>query len=60
MVIFIVVALVSIAIGAFLNLSSIERPEFYKIINVIFIPLGTVILLIYIGLSMKFGKVGEF
>lgn len=58
--IFVVVALVSIAIGTFLNLSGIERPEFYKIINAIFIPLGTVILLISIGLGMKFGKVRNY
>lgn len=58
--IFVVVALVSIAIGAFLNLSGIERPEFYTIINAIFIPLGTVILLISIGLGMKFGKVKNY
>ena len=58
--IFVVVALVSMAIGTFLNLSGIERPEFYKIINAIFIPLGTVILLISIGLGMKFGKVRNY
>jgi len=58
--IFVVVALVSMAIGAFLNLSGIERPEFYKTINAIFIPLGTVILLISIGLGMKFGKVRNY
>ena len=58
--IFVVVALVSIAIGTFLNLSGIERPEFYKIITAIFIPLGTLILLISIGLGMKFGKVRNY
>jgi len=58
--IFVVVALVSIAIETFLNLSGIERPEFYKIINAIFIPVGTVILLISIGLGMKFGKVRNY
>jgi len=58
--IFVVVALVSMAIGIFLNLSGIERPEFYKTISAIFIPLGTVILLISIGLGMKFGKVRNY
>ena len=58
--IFVVVAIASMAIGLFLNLSGIERPEFYKIINAIFIPLGTVILLISIGLGMKFGKVRNY
>jgi len=41
-------------------LSGIERPEFYKIITAIFIPLGTLILLISIGLGMKFGKVRNY
>ena len=58
--IFVIVALISIAIGAFLNLSGIERPAFYKTINAIFIPGGTVILLASIGLAMKFGKVKNY
>lgn len=58
--IFVVVALISIAIGIFLNLSGIERPVFYKTINAIFIPAGTVILLVSIGLAMKFGKVKNY
>lgn len=58
--IFVVVALASMAIGTFLNLSGIERPEFFKSINAIFIPLGTIILLISIGLGMKFGKVRNY
>jgi len=51
--IFVVVALISIIIGTFLNLSGIERPIFYKTINAIFIPVGTIILLVSIGLAMK-------
>lgn len=58
--IFVVVALISIIIGTFLNLSGIERPVFYKTINAIFIPAGTVILLVSIGLAMKFGKVKNY
>ncbi|GAH93183.1 unnamed protein product, partial [marine sediment metagenome] len=58
--IFVIVALISIAIGIFLNLSGIERPVFYKTINAIFIPAGTVILLVSIGLAMKFGKVKNY
>ena len=58
--IFVIVALASITIGAFFNLSGIERPEFYKNINAIFIPGGTVILLISIGLAMKFRKVKKY
>jgi predicted permease len=58
--IFVIVALASITIGAFFNLSGIERPEFYKTINAIFIPGGTIILLISIGLAVKFRKVKKY
>jgi len=58
--IFVIVALISIAIGILLNLSGIERPVFCKTINAIFIPVGTVILLVSIGLAMKFGKVKNY
>jgi predicted permease len=58
--IFVTVALISIAIGVFLNLSGIERPVFYKTINAIFIPGGTVILLVSVGLAMKFGKTKNY
>lgn len=58
--IFVIVALISIVIGIFLNLSGIERPVFYKTINAIFIPVGTVILLVSIGIAMKFGRVKNY
>lgn len=58
--IFVIVALISIAIGVSFNLSGIERPVFYKTINAIFIPGGTVILLVSIGLAMKFGKAKNY
>ena len=58
--IFVIVALISIIIGVFLNLSGIERPEFYKTINAIFIPGGTAILLVSIGLAMKLGKAKNY
>lgn len=58
--VFLVVGLASILIGIFLNLSGIERPAFYKTINAIFIPSGTVILLASIGLAMKFRKVRDY
>ena len=58
--IFVIVALISIVIGTFFNLSGIQRPIFYKSINAIFIPTGTAILLASIGLAMKFGKVRNY
>ena len=57
---FILVALASIAIGALLNLSGIPRPPFFKIINSIFIPIGTTLLLVSIGLAMRFRSVSHY
>jgi predicted permease len=54
---FILVALSSIIIGGVLNLSDLPRPDFFSIINAIFIPLGTGLLLISIGLAMRFDSV---
>ena len=57
---FILVALASIAIGALLNLSGIPRPAYFKIINSIFIPVGTTLLLVSIGLAMRFRSVSNY
>ena len=51
---FILVALSSIFFGGVLNLSDLPRPDIFGIINAIFIPLGTGLLLVSIGLSMRF------
>lgn len=57
---FILVALASIAIGALLNLSGIPRPEYFKVVNSVFIPVGTTLLLVSIGLAMKFRSVRNY
>lgn len=57
---FILVALASIAIGATLNLSGIPRPAYFKIINSVFIPVGTTLLLVSIGLAMRFRSVRNY
>jgi hypothetical protein len=54
---FILVALSSILLGGVLNLSGVGRPEGFRWINAVFIPLGTGLLLVSIGLAMRFGKV---
>ncbi len=54
---FIIVALSSIIAGALLNWAGVPRPSFFKEINKVLIPVGTGLLLISIGLSMKFSKV---
>lgn len=57
---FIIVALSSIALGGVLNMSGVERPEFYRAVNSIFIPVGTIILLASIGLAMRFRSVRNY
>ena len=58
--IFVVVALIYITIGILFNLSGIVRPVFYQTINAVFIPVQTMLLLVSIGLAMKFGRVRDF
>jgi len=57
---FILVAVSSLVLGACLNLSGIHRPEVYRQINGIFVPLATILLLTSIGLAMKFRSVGHY
>jgi predicted permease len=53
---FIIVAVSSIVLGGILNLTGFPRPGYFGTINAIFIPLGTGLLLISIGLAMQFKK----
>ena len=57
---FFLVALVSIGTGGVLNLSGVPRPEFYKTVNAVFIPFGTVVLLTSVGLAMRFSSIREY
>jgi predicted permease len=54
---FILVALSSIIIGGLLNLSGVNRPEFYKTIIAVFVPLLSILLLTSIGLALKFRRI---
>ncbi len=57
---FILTALASILIGGLLNASGMGRPAFYGILNTVFVPLGTVMLLTSIGLAMRFRRVRDY
>lgn len=53
------------AFGAFtcglaLNLSGIPRPDFFETLNGFFVPCGTFVLLVSIGLGMRFSSVGNY
>ena len=56
---FVRVAVGSILIGAGLNVSGLPRPRLFGAVNALFIPLGTGLLLISIGLAMRFGSVRD-
>lgn len=54
---FVRAALAAFGSGLILNLTSIPRPEFFETLNTFFVPAGTFILLISIGLGMRFSSV---
>jgi predicted permease len=57
---FILVALSSIMLGGLLNQTGIPRPEFFRTLVSIFVPLGTVLLLTSIGMALKLRKVRDY
>jgi predicted permease len=57
---FILVALSSIIIGGLLNFNEVERPEFYKTIIAVFVPLLSILLLTSIGLALRFRMIGGY
>ena len=57
---FILTALSSIVLGGLLNWAGIQRPEFFKTVVSVFVPLGTILLLTSIGLALKFRRVRDY
>ena len=57
---FVVAALASITVGGGLNLAGVERPEIIGTLNAVFIPVGTLILLVSIGMAMRFSSVRHY
>ena len=56
----IVVSVSSLFLGGALNMSGLERPAIYGTVNAVFIPLGAFMLLISIGLALRFRRVGDY
>lgn len=48
--------IISILTGFILNMSGIKRPDFFKTLNAVIIPLSSFSMLVTIGMAMKFGK----
>ena len=57
---FVIVAMTSILAGLVLNLSGIQRPNIYASINSVFIPLAAFLLLLSIGMAMRFSSAKTF
>lgn len=57
---FTLVALSSIIIGGLLNFNGVVRPEFYKTIIAVFVPLLTILLLTSIGLALRFRRIRDY
>ncbi len=51
--------IISILTGFILNLSGIKRPDFFKPLNAVIIPLSSFTMLVTIGMALKFGKMKE-
>ncbi|MCP5514824.1 MAG: AEC family transporter [Spirochaetales bacterium] len=51
--------IISILTGFILNLSGIKRPDFFKPLNAVIIPLSSFTMLLTIGMALKFGKMRE-
>lgn len=57
---FVAVALSAFCIGLALNLLHVERPPFFEKVTAVFIPVGTFIIIVSIGLGMRFSRVGKY
>lgn len=58
--VFVLTALIAIALGAILNLTGIDRPGFFGWVTSVFVPVGTFILLVSIGLAMRFSSIKDY
>ena len=57
---FILMAVGSISLGFILNLSGIPRPEFFAPLNSIIIPVASLLLLVSIGMAMRFSSIKAY
>ena len=56
----IIVSVSSLLLGGALNLGGLERPAIYGTVNAVFIPLQAFMLLVSVGLALRFRKVGNY
>ena len=56
----ILVSVSALVLGGALNASGLERPALYGAVNAVFIPLQAFLLLISVGLALRFRRVGDY
>lgn len=56
---FVATILTAFVVGAILNGSGLARPKVFETINSLFIPAGTFVLIVSIGLGMRFSRIGS-
>ena len=56
----IIVSVSSLLLGGALNLGGFERPAIYGTVNAVFIPLQAFMLLVSVGLALRFRRVGSY
>ncbi len=56
----ILVSVSALLVGGALNASGLERPAIYGTVNAVFIPLTTFLLLVSVGLALRFRRVGDY
>lgn len=57
---FVAAALAAFAVGLSLNLLHVPRPDFFKTVTAVSVPAGTFILIVSIGLGMRFSSVTSY
>jgi predicted permease len=57
---FVLSVLMGILTGFIMNISGIRRPEFFSLVNSILVPFMTFIMLVSIGLSLRFSRVKNY
>ncbi len=57
---FVAAALAAFAVGLSLNLLHVPRPDFFQMVTAVSVPAGTFILIVSIGLGMRFSSVSSY
>lgn len=57
---FVLVAIVSMLAGLILNISGVERPNWYSLVNSLFIPTASILLLSSIGMAMQINQASKY